>query len=107
VHVTVTTPCGTSPASGKGAKHAKFEYQKGQVSLLRMSLVAVLAVRKFPVPGHTAVEGAATGKLNRRESFSTGEPCPKSLSASFVITLLGGNNNPLEPELAAARGAQS
>jgi hypothetical protein len=33
------------------------------------------------------------------ESFSNGEPCPKSSPASFVLTLLGGNNKPLETEL--------
>jgi hypothetical protein len=54
---------------------------------------------KFPVPGHAVVEGSTTGKLNRRESFSNGEPCRKSLSASFVITLLGGNNKRLETEV--------
>jgi hypothetical protein len=28
VHVTVTTPSGTTPESGKGAKHAKFKYKR-------------------------------------------------------------------------------
>ena len=28
VYVTVTTPGGTTPSSGKGAKHAKFKYKK-------------------------------------------------------------------------------
>jgi hypothetical protein len=61
---------------------------------------------KFPVPGHAVVEGSAKGRLNRRESFSNGEPCRKSLSSSFVITLLGGNNKPLETEL-ASKGANA
>ncbi len=31
VYVTVTTPNGTSPGSGKGAKHAKFKYEKAKI----------------------------------------------------------------------------
>ncbi len=30
VYVTVTTPGGTSPATGKEAKHAKFKYKKAK-----------------------------------------------------------------------------
>jgi hypothetical protein len=54
----------------------------------------------FPVPGHVSIDGSTVGKLNKRESFSEQPPgCEPSESTSFVITVLGRNNKPLEAEV--------
>jgi hypothetical protein len=58
-------------------------------------------VGAFPVMGHAVIEGRMKAKINRQESVESEERCnpPQSLSTSFVITLLGRDNKPLETEL--------